>query len=157
MSLWTQRLSRTIQCTAGVLVIGVLLAPQVPIGPLAQQWTSAPHTGCTEQVCYCGEKRCTCAHCDHCGDEQGAHAPRKNADPGENADAGTGGLSFRSCGGSSQGLAGVFAVSKSLVAPAPLLKPAPRLPKHTASPSPDSLASQRRDDDVFRPPKPRIG
>ena len=138
-----QRLGRVLYRAAGVLVIGALLAGQhVSVGPLARHATGeGARDGCTEQACHCGAD-CTCAHCDQ---------------HGENADPGTDGLSFRSCGGPSQGPAGVFAVSKSLVAPGSLLHAAPRSPKHSASHSPESLASQRRGSRVFRPPKPRVG
>lgn len=149
-----QRLGQAVCRAAGVLVVGALLMQHVPVGPLAQQWTSHANGGCTEQVCYCGAD-CTCAHCDQHGGKEGSNAPSESA--GEQPDP-SDELAFRSCDGSSQGPAGVFVVSKSLVAPGPLpMTTALRAEALAPSRPPAALVSQRRGDDVFRPPKPRIG
>jgi hypothetical protein len=139
-----------------VLVIGVLLAGQhVPVGLLAQQWAGpATGHGCTEQVCYCGTD-CTCDRCAHHDGNGEQDAPAESS--GEQTDPGSGELAFRSCSGPSQGLPGAFVVSKSLLCPGPQPGSVPRVAEQPAAGTLSALASQRRGDDVFRPPKPRIG
>ena len=151
-----QRLSHAIRGAAGVLVIGVLLAGQhVPVGPLAQQGAGpAAGHGCTEQVCYCGAD-CTCDRCAHHDGNGEQDAPAESA--GEQTGSSPGELAFRSCGGPSQGPPEAFVVSKSLLHPGPRPGSVLHVAEQPAAGTLPALASQRRGDDVFRPPKPRIG
>ena len=141
-----QRLNRGVGRAVAVLVVGVLLLQHAPLGLLAHRATGgAEHGGCTERVCYCGED-CSCAHCAHHdgeGDTTGRGAPVE-------------GPVLGSCSGPVQGPAGVFIVSKSLLAPdgsAAVGRPSPPAPVERC----EAFAPQRVVDELFRPPRQRIG
>lgn len=149
MPLQAQRLARVPGRAVAVLVVGVLLLQQVPLQPLAHLVTGGPRQGCTEQVCHCKEDRCTCEHCTEHGQVSSAH---NSADTGDG-----GGPAMRSsCGTVGQGPLGVLVIAKTLIAPAPSA-PALLFPAATYPLLCSALAPQRRADDIFHPPKRRIG
>ena len=136
---------------AGVIVVGVLLMQHVPVGLFAQQWTDGGgmHHGCTEQVCHCGP-RCTCSSCAH-HDEP--NSSREAGDPASGDE-----LTLRSCGGGpAQGPTGAFVAAKSIAHPTPPRPAVPHRAKKTALRLHESLVPQRLVDDIFHPPKERIG
>ena len=148
---WTQHMHWAMGRAAGMLVVGVLLLQHVPVGLLAQQWTDGGdmHHGCTEQVCRCGA-HCTCSECAH------HDAPNPGREAGGPASGD--GLTLRSCGGGpAQGPTGAFVAAKSIARPAPPRPAVPRRAKKTALRLHESLVPQRLVDDIFHPPKERIG
>ena len=153
---WTRHMHWAMGRAAGVIVVGVLLLQYVPVGLLAQQWTDGGdmHHGCTEQVCHCGP-RCTCSNCVHHGE---APPNRETGDPASGDGLTGDGLTLRSCGGGpAQGPTGAFVAAKSIAHPAP---PGPAVPpraEKTTLRLHESLVPQRLVDDIFHPPKERIG
>jgi hypothetical protein len=151
MRISAQRFGRRFGGAVAVLIMGVLLVQHVPLGPSASRHAGgAGHGGCTEQACHCGAD-CSCAHCaHHDGSRDGAESA-----PGPE-EAPVDGPTLRSCGGPA-GPMGVFTVSKSLLAPgisATVGRPSP--PAHLIHRR-KVVAPQRVADELFRPPRRRIG
>ena len=141
-----------------VMIAGVLLMQHLPAQPFLNKLTAGPgHGGCTEQVCHCDDD-CSCTHCAHDHEaagpsETGATTGSATTERAPSPESPT----MRSCGGVAPGSPGVLVVSKSLFAPAMSLKAASWSSPPAYLSWRGVAAPQQVADELFRPPRRRIG